>query len=97
MAGVTLNRVTATGAVTPPTGLLMLSVYEVELPAVTVWLRVSQVKEKLGIKLNCVVTFLACVILTVQVELAPLQSPLQTTKLEPPAGVAVRVTEVPET
>ncbi|KJU82466.1 hypothetical protein MBAV_005340 [Candidatus Magnetobacterium bavaricum] len=47
-------------------------------------------------KLNVAVMFFAADIITVQVELDPVQSPLQPVKVEPEFAVAVRVTDVPE-
>jgi hypothetical protein len=44
--------------------------------------------------LKAAVTFLAALMLTVQAPV-PVQSPLQPAKVEPAAGVAVRVTLVP--
>ena len=45
--------------------------------------------------LNVAVTLRACVIDTVQVPVALVQAPLQPAKVEPAAGVAVSVTDVP--
>ncbi|MBF0337158.1 MAG: hypothetical protein HQL05_04930 [Nitrospirae bacterium] len=43
---------------------------------------------------NVAVTFFAADIVTVQVDVVPVQSPIQPVKVEPEFGVAVRVTEV---
>jgi hypothetical protein len=48
----------------------------------------------IGIRLNVAVTFLACVIETVQVPV-PEQLPDQPAKEEPAVGTAVRTTDVP--
>ncbi|KJU87172.1 hypothetical protein MBAV_000634, partial [Candidatus Magnetobacterium bavaricum] len=57
------------------------------------------VGEEVGVgveaKVNVTATFFADDIVTVQVEVVPVQSPLQLEKVEPEFAVAIRVTDVP--